>query len=98
MKRIVLASLVLAFSQMQAQEVEWSAPVSGKPTSIFFHDFTQTPIVETAKTWYGVNSDNHNVAWSVNKSTKNEAMKKVSKVNALTGGESKRCCRRIGSD
>ncbi len=87
MKRLALASTVLLFAQLHAQEVEWSAPVTGKPTSIFFHDFTQTPILETGKSWTGMDNENHKVAWSINKSAKNEALKKVSKVNALSGSK-----------
>lgn len=87
MKRLALASTVLLFAQLHAQEVEWSAPVTGKPTSIFFHDFTQTPILETGKSWTGMDNENHKVAWSINKSAKNETLKKVSKVNALSGSK-----------
>lgn len=87
MKRLALASTVLLFAQLHAQEVEWSAPVTGKPTSIFFHDFTQTPILETGKSWIGMDNENHKVAWSINKSAKNETLKKVSKVNALSGSK-----------
>lgn len=87
MKRLALASTVLLFAQLHAQEVEWSAPVTGKPTSIFFHDFTQTPILETGKSWTGMDDENHKVAWSINKSAKNETLKKVSKVNALSGSK-----------
>lgn len=87
MKKLVLASTALLFAQLNAQEVEWSAPVTGKPTSIFFHNFTQTPILETGKGWIGMDNENHKVAWNINKSAKNEALKKVSKANALTGSK-----------
>lgn len=88
MKKILLASALLSsLANMHAQEVEWTAPVTGKPTSIFFHDFTQTPILETGNSWVGIDNENHKVAWSINKSAKNETLKKISKANALTGSK-----------
>lgn len=90
MRRIITTAVtgMMALAMAHAQgTVEWSAPVEGKASSIFFNAFTQTPVLETSKAYVGMDIENHKVAWTVNKSAKNEALKKVSKVSALTGSE-----------
>jgi outer membrane protein assembly factor BamB len=88
MKKMIFASAILAATQLQAQQVEWSAPVQGDAKTIFFHNFTQTPVLEMENNWVGIDNANHKVAWTIKKSAKNEALKKVSKIDKLTGGKS----------
>lgn len=87
MRKMILASAILAATQLQAQQVEWSAPVEGDAKGIFFHNFTQTPVLEMEKTWVGIDNANHKISWTIKKSAKNEAMKKISKANMLSGGK-----------
>ena len=86
MKSILLI-LVLAFCyQLNAQnEVTWKVPVSGEAKSIFFHPFTQTPIVETADAYYGIDRQNHTILWNVKKSATKKALRTVSTITSLAG-------------
>jgi hypothetical protein len=68
MKKMIFASAILAATQLQAQQVEWSAPVQGDAKTIFFHNFTQTPVLEMENNWVGIDNANHKVAWTIKKS------------------------------
>ncbi len=77
---------LLTVSSKHAQgTVEWSAPIEGDATSIFFNQFTQTPVLEKSKAYVGIDNESQKVAWTVKKSAKNEALKKLSTANAVTG-------------
>ncbi|MHC1704730.1 MAG: PQQ-binding-like beta-propeller repeat protein [Tenuifilaceae bacterium] len=81
---IVFALLLTgnAYSQVNA---EWKTPVDGTPKSIYFHSFTQTPIVETSSNYYGVNSNDKLVVWTIKKSATMAALQAARTISALTG-------------
>lgn len=64
--------------------VDWKTPVEGNAKSIYFHSFTQTPIVETSSFYYGMNTIDHSVVWSVKKSEKMAAMQAARTASSLT--------------
>ena len=55
MKHIVLFfSLLLSLPGFAQDKEAWSAQVKGNAKMIFFHQFTQTPLIETTDAFYGV--------------------------------------------
>lgn len=55
---------IQVFAQQQA---DWKTPVEGNAKSIFFHQFTQTPIVETSLAYYGMDPQNKTTLWTIKK-------------------------------
>lgn len=86
MKSILLILLFAFCSQLNAQnEVAWKVPVSGEAKSIFFHPFTQTPIVETADAYYGIDRAGHTILWNVKKSATQQALRTANMITSLAG-------------
>lgn len=70
MKKQILTLLALGLAGLaNAQTPDWSIPMSGKVKSIFFNDFTQTPIVECEDQYLGIDQSTKSVAWTINKSS-----------------------------
>lgn len=87
MKRKLVFVFVLLYGSLWAQTgVNWTVPLNDKGNVIFFHAFTQTPIVETAGAYYGIDAEKKAVLWTVEKSAALKALKSVNTVSALTGG------------
>lgn len=86
MKKTLIAIALLLSAKAYSQVTpEWKAPVEGTPTSIYFHNFTQTPIVETSKFYYGLSASNKKIAWTIKKSEAMNAMQTARTASALTG-------------
>lgn len=84
-KRILAASAMLLALNMQAQTCDWSAPIEGKAQSIFFDNFTQTPILETSSKYYGFDAANQKILWSIDVKNMNSALSTLSAVSKATG-------------
>lgn len=70
MKKQLLTLLALGLAGLaNAQTPDWSLPISGNVKSIFFNDFTQTPIVECEDQYLGIDQSTKSVAWTINKSS-----------------------------
>ncbi len=70
MKKQLLTLLALGLAGLaSAQTPDWSLPISGKVKSIFFNDFTQTPIVECEDKFIGIDQTTKSVAWTIEKSS-----------------------------
>lgn len=70
MKKQLLTLLALGLAGLaNAQTPDWSLPISGNVKSIFFNDFTQTPIVESEDKYIGIDQSTKSVAWSIDKSS-----------------------------
>lgn len=85
MRKIIFSLCWLFAANAIAQvNVNWKTPVEGNAKSIYFHAFTQTPIVETSSYYYGMNTIDHSVVWSVKKSEKMAAMQAARTASSLT--------------
>jgi outer membrane protein assembly factor BamB len=80
-------ALFLAGNAYSQVNVDWKAPVEGAPKSIYFHSFTQVPIVETSKNYYGMNAIDKSVIWTIKKSEKMAALQAVRTASALTASD-----------
>jgi len=88
MKKSFLVFAMLLAGQAYSQvDVSWKTPVEGTAKSIYFHPFTQTPIVETSSSYYGVNTIDKSVVWSIKKSEKMAALQTARTASALTGSD-----------
>lgn len=83
-KSIIVFALLLAGNAYSQVNVDWKTPVDGTPKSIYFHSFTQTPIVETSNNYYGVNALDKSVVWTIKKSETMAALQAARTVSALT--------------
>jgi outer membrane protein assembly factor BamB len=84
-KSLFLFAMFLAANAYSQVEINWKTPIEGKPKSINFHSFTQTPVVETSTYYYGVNSIDQTIVWTIKKSPKMAALQAVRTASALTG-------------
>ena len=88
MKRSMFVFALFLTTQVYSQvDISWKAPLDGKPKSIYFHSFTQTPVVETSANYYGVNAIDKSVVWTIKKSEKMAAMQAARTASALTASD-----------
>jgi outer membrane protein assembly factor BamB len=86
-KTLIAIALLLATKTYSQVTPEWKTPVEGTPSSIYFHNFTQTPIVETSKFYYGVNPTDKKITWTIKKSDAMAAMQAARTASALSGSD-----------
>jgi outer membrane protein assembly factor BamB len=69
MKNVIILSLMCFGIAVLAQKVnpDWTFPIEGTPKSIFVHDLSGIPVVETSKFYYGVNFVDKSILWKVEK-------------------------------
>ena len=79
---LMLSLSIVAIAQ---KSPDWKIPVEGKPISIFKHNFTGIPVVETSKFYYGVNYVDQSILWSIEKPKSDQAQKAVGDVAAMAG-------------
>lgn len=84
---MIVFALLLAGNAYSQVIADWKTPVEGTPKSIYFHSFTQTPIVETSKNYYGVNAIDKSVVWTIKKSEKMAVLQAARTASALTGSD-----------
>ncbi|WP_320053609.1 PQQ-binding-like beta-propeller repeat protein [uncultured Acetobacteroides sp.] len=84
-KSFFVFAMLLAGQAFSQGDINWKTPVEGKSKSIYFHQFTQTPIVETSSSYYGVNPTSKSVVWTIKKSEKMAALQAAGTASALTG-------------
>ena len=82
-KSIFLLAMVITGHAYSQVEINWKTLVDGTPKSIYFHQLTLTPIVETSANYYGVNSIDKSVIWSIKKSEKMAALQTARTASAL---------------
>jgi len=88
MRKTILAIALLLAVKVSAQMApEWNTPIEGTANSIYFHSFTQMPIVETSKFYYGVDATDKKIAWTIKKSEAMTAMQTARTASALTGSD-----------
>lgn len=88
MKKSLVIVAMLFLGEAYAQvDVRWKTPIEGNPKSIYFHNFTQTPVVETSAYYYGINSNDNSVAWSIKKSEKVAALQAARTASSLTASD-----------
>ncbi|MDE5638246.1 MAG: PQQ-like beta-propeller repeat protein, partial [Odoribacter sp.] len=86
MKQIVLFfSLLLSFSGFTQDKITWSVPVKGNAKGIFFHQFTQTPLVETSDAFYGMDPGQKKIVWTLDRSSLYKTLKTLQTISAVTG-------------
>lgn len=89
MKHIVLFfSLLLSLPGFAQDKEAWSAQVKGNAKMIFFHQFTQTPLIETTDAFYGVDPSQRKLLWTIDRSSLGKTLKTLQTVNAITGSSS----------
>jgi outer membrane protein assembly factor BamB len=80
---LTLVAIIMASNAFSIVEADWKTSIEGKPESIYFHNFTQTPVVETSKNYYGLAPEDQKIIWTIQKSEKMKALQKARTASAL---------------
>lgn len=86
MKQVALLfNLLLSLSVFAQDKVTWNVPVKGNAKEIFFHQFTQTPLVETSDAFYGMDPGQKKIVWTLDRSSLYKTLKTLQTINAVMG-------------
>jgi outer membrane protein assembly factor BamB len=82
---LTLGCVALLSASFAQKTPDWTLDLEGTPKSVFIHDFTGIPVVETSTNFYGVDYPNKKILWKTTKSASTERMNQAAKVANMTG-------------
>lgn len=86
MKHILLFLFLLGnLSGITQNNTTWSTPIKGNAKTIFFHEYTKTPLVETSDAFYGIDPTQKSILWTIDKSALKNTLKTAQTITAIAG-------------